>query len=132
MKKINFAELKKLSIDNNHPLAPIVLTSVIQTYLGGLERVLQFLMVNVALLWLAATAAQIVFAQSFLTGLISIWVVSVLCASIFACLYIEYLYCSKGSSFFTTVTWLSRLLCPDKNADHRRVELSKSREEVEK
>ena len=130
LKKINIAKLKKLASEASQPFPVVFMIAVIQIYLGGLERVLQFLMANLFVLWLVVMVKSSITAESVLAVLFVIWSCTISFGGVFACLYIEYLYTSKGSSFFTSVTGLSRLLCPHKNADHRREELNKSVEAV--
>ncbi len=130
MKTLNLRELHKLAAENGHPFAPVLLTAIIQTYLGGLERVLQFFMINIAMIWLLGTWGIFASVPAWLPAIFLWWAFSIMCGIGFASMYLEYLYCSKGSSFLTNVTGLSRLFCPDKNADHRRAELVKTQAEI--
>ena len=103
-KKVDLVEAEKLAESYDHSYDMIVLTAIIQQYLGGLERVLLSLMglVAVAGAWSLVTIDLVSVVLSFGIGFV---------------LYIEYLYCRKGSSFLTAVEGLNRALCPDKNPE---------------
>lgn len=100
--RVDLDEASELAKSYDHSYDMIVLTAFVQRYMGGLERVLLSLMglVAIAGIWSALTL-------SFTGAIHSLGIGFVL--------YLEYLYCRKGSSFLTAVQGLARALCPDKD-----------------
>ncbi len=119
MKKLNFSELKKLADDNQQPRSNVYIAAFIQSYIGELERLLKILMGVVAMVPLLAFYGVV-------SGELH-WIVAVcltaMSVGVGATLFIEHLYCSKGTSFLGNVTGLARALCPDKTWIHKSGEL---------
>lgn len=115
--RIDLKEAEELAKSYDHSYDMIVLTAFVQGYLGGLERVLLGLMGAVALvgLYSGITLNLVGLIHSFGIGFV---------------LYIEYLYCRKGSSFLTAVEGLARALCPDKNPEGKYSSIQETADDV--
>ena len=117
--RVDLVEAQRLAIKNNHNFDMVVVTAIIQFYLGGLGNIIVALMASlfVAGLWSLFTLEIVQFVLCFAVGFV---------------LFIEYLYNRKGSSFLTKVEGMEKILCPEKNIDAKYDSINETVDEITK